>query len=54
MPKLMVSSYYNKLSAEADKDEELNKYLNDRFNAAVWLIWENREKWDLTWMSTAL
>ena len=38
MPKLMVSSYYNKLSAEADKDEELNKYLNDRFNAAVWLI----------------
>ena len=38
MPKLMVSSYYNKLSAEANKDEELNKYLNDRFNAAVWLI----------------
>ena len=38
VPKLMVSSYYNKLSAEADKDEELNKYLNDRFNAAVWLI----------------
>lgn len=38
MPKLMVSSYYNKLTAEADKDEELNKYLNDRFNAAVWLI----------------
>ena len=38
MPKLMVSSYYNKLSAEADKDEELSKYLNDRFNAAVWLI----------------
>lgn len=38
LPKLMVSSYYNKLSAEAAKDEELNKYLNDRFNAAVWLI----------------
>ena len=38
VPKLMVSSYYNKLSAEADKDEELNKYLNERFNAAVWLI----------------
>lgn len=38
LPKLMVSSYYNKLSAEANKDEELNKYLNDRFNAAVWLI----------------
>lgn len=38
VPKLMVSSYYNKLTAEASKDEELNKYLNDRFNAAVWLI----------------
>ena len=37
VPKLMVSSYYNKLTAEASKDEELNKYLNDRFNAAVWL-----------------
>lgn len=38
LPKLMVSSYYNKLSAQAKQDEELNKYLNDRFNAAVWLI----------------
>lgn len=38
MPKLMVSAYYNQLSAEAEKDEELNKYLNDRFNAALWLI----------------
>lgn len=38
MPKLMVSSYYNKLTAEAEKDEELDKYLNDRFNAAIWLI----------------
>lgn len=38
MPKLMVSSYYNKLSEEAKTDEELNKYLTDRFNAAVWLI----------------
>ncbi len=38
MPKLMVSSYYNKLSEEAERDEELNKYLTDRFNAAVWLI----------------
>lgn len=38
VPKLMVSSYYNKLSAQADTDEELNKYLNNRFNAAVWLI----------------
>lgn len=38
VPKLMVSSYYNKLSSQADTDEELNKYLNDRLNAAVWLI----------------
>lgn len=38
VPKLMVSSYYNRLTAEANKDEELNKYLNNRFNAAVWLI----------------
>ncbi|MGF6375612.1 RNA polymerase sigma-54 factor [Clostridiales Family XIII bacterium PM5-7] len=38
LPKLMVSSYYHKLSAEAKDDEELNKYLNERFNAAVWLI----------------
>lgn len=38
VPKLMVSSYYNKLSSQADTDEELNKYLNERLNAAVWLI----------------
>ncbi len=38
MPKLMVSSYYNKLSSQAEEDQELNKYLNDRFNSAVWLI----------------
>lgn len=38
VPKLMVSSYYNRLSAQADTDEELNKYLNERLNAAVWLI----------------
>lgn len=38
LPKLMVSSYYNKLSAQASNDEELSKYLNNRFNAAVWLI----------------
>lgn len=38
LPKLMVSSYYSKLSAEAKSDEELNKYLTDRFNSALWLI----------------
>lgn len=38
MPKLMVSSYYHKLSSEARQDEELGRYLSERFNAAVWLI----------------
>lgn len=38
LPQLMVSSYYNKLSGQAEHDEELKKYLNDRFNSAVWLI----------------
>lgn len=38
VPKLMVSSYYSRLSAQASQDEELSKYLNNRFNAAVWLI----------------
>jgi len=38
MPKLMVSSYYHKLSAEARQDEELGRYLTERFNSALWLI----------------
>ncbi len=38
VPRLMISSYYNKLSSEAKTDEELNKYLNNRFNSALWLI----------------
>jgi RNA polymerase sigma-54 factor len=38
VPKLMVSSYYSKLSKQAAEDDELNKYLTDRFNSAVWLI----------------
>ena len=37
-PKLMVSSYYQNLLKEADKDEGLNKYLTERVNAAFWLI----------------
>lgn len=37
-PKLMISSYYYKLVEEAKSDDELNSYLSDRFNAAVWLI----------------
>lgn len=37
VPRLMVSSYYNHLNEEY-KDEELQKYLNDRMSAALWLI----------------
>lgn len=37
-PRLMVSSYYQKLLKEADKDDNLNKYLSDRVNSALWLI----------------
>lgn len=36
-PRLMISSYYHHLNEEY-KDEELQKYLNDRMNAALWLI----------------
>lgn len=38
IPKLMVSSYYHKLAEEARQDEELGRYLNERFNSALWLI----------------
>lgn len=37
-PHLMVSSYYEKLLIEAEKDSNLSKYLSDRLNSAVWLI----------------
>ena len=37
-PHLMVSSYYQKLLHEADKDDKLSKYLSDRVNSALWLI----------------
>lgn len=37
-PHLMVSSYYEKLLGEAEKDSNLSKYLTDRLNSAVWLI----------------
>ena len=38
IPKLMVSSYYQSLAQEARQDEELGRYLNERFNSALWLI----------------
>lgn len=37
-PHLMVSSYYQKLLLEAEKDTNLSKYLTDRLNSAMWLI----------------
>ena len=38
VPRLMVSPYYMNLAKQAPNDEELSKYLNDRYNAAIWLI----------------
>lgn len=37
-PRLMVSSYYERVLAQAEKDGDLSKYLTDRLNSAVWLI----------------
>jgi len=37
-PRLMVSSYYEKLLAESENDANLSKYLSGRLNSAVWLI----------------
>lgn len=38
IPHIMVSPYYNSLAREAKNDEELSKYLTDKFNSALWLI----------------
>lgn len=38
IPRLMVSSYYKKLSGAAKQDADLNNYLTSRFNSAMWLI----------------
>ena len=38
MPRLMVSSYYRKLSQKAAEDKALDDYLTSRFNSAMWLI----------------
>ncbi|MBQ4651039.1 MAG: RNA polymerase factor sigma-54 [Firmicutes bacterium] len=38
IPRLMVSPYYMNLAKQSPNDEELSKYLNDRYNAAIWLI----------------
>ncbi|MCI8609336.1 MAG: RNA polymerase factor sigma-54 [Firmicutes bacterium] len=37
-PRLMVSPYYTNLARTAVDDAELNKYLNEKYNAALWLI----------------
>lgn len=38
VPRLMVSPYYMNLAKQSPHDEELSKYLNDKYNAALWLI----------------
>ena len=38
VPRLMVSPYYSNLARAAVDDAELNKYLNENYNAALWLI----------------
>ena len=38
LPRLMVSQYYMTLSAEQKNDEQVSKYLSDKYNAALWLI----------------
>ena len=38
VPRLMVSPYYSTIAKEAPHDEELSKYLSDKYNAALWLI----------------
>jgi len=38
IPRLMVSSYYEKLLTESEKDSNLSKYLSSRLNSALWLM----------------
>ena len=38
VPKLMVSSYYRKVSKEAGYNKDVNNYLDERYNSAMWLI----------------
>lgn len=38
VPKLTISSYYNKLAPVVRTDERLSEYLNKRFSSAIWLI----------------
>ncbi|MBN7772012.1 RNA polymerase factor sigma-54 [Clostridium aminobutyricum] len=37
-PKLMVSSYYEKVLQESNNDPNLTKFLSGRLNSAIWLI----------------
>ncbi|MEG0291910.1 MAG: RNA polymerase factor sigma-54 [Anaerovoracaceae bacterium] len=38
VPKLMVSSYYEKLLKESKNDTQLTEYLSDRMESAVWVM----------------
>ncbi len=37
-PRLNISSYYQKMFMEADKESNISKFLSGRLNAALWLI----------------
>lgn len=37
-PKLIVSSYYQRMLVESDKESSINKFLTGRLNSALWLI----------------
>ncbi|MBE6032755.1 MAG: RNA polymerase factor sigma-54 [Clostridiales bacterium] len=37
-PRLMVSSYYQKMLAESERDSQISKFLSERLNSAMWLI----------------
>ena len=38
LPQLTISSYYSSLLNQAENDEELSEYLQDKINSALWLI----------------
>ena len=38
VPHLMVSSYYMTMAKTYKNDDEVQKYLNDKYNSALWLI----------------
>ena len=37
-PRLMISSYYSRMSSDEKNSEDVRAYLNERLNSAMWLI----------------